>query len=212
VNITIVVLTILTALSEFLCIRARLSGPRLVHYIFKPLTMVFIILIALQKEPSASSFYKYMIVAGLLLSLAGDIFLMLPSDKFVPGVFSFLIAHLFYITAFWTEGTHASSFLYLIPFLLHGAVMLSILLPHLGKMKLPVLVYMLALLLMGWQALNRWAGSDQPGSLSALIGAILFVASDSILAIDRFRKSFDRAHLYILLTYFTAQWFIAFSV
>jgi uncharacterized membrane protein YhhN len=205
-------LTILAALSALLTIRSRLYGPKVVHYIFKPLTMIFIILIPLQNGYPLSQFYKYLIIAGLIFSLGGDVFLMLPKDKFVLGVLSFLIAHLFYITAFIVEGTHSLSLFYLLPFLLYGVIMLSILLPGLGKMKVPVLVYMLALMVMAWQALSRWAGSELPGSLSAFVGSLFFVASDSILAIDRFRKSFPSAHLYILLTYFVAQWLIALSV
>jgi uncharacterized membrane protein YhhN len=204
----------LAVLSAILHMRAEYYGPRSHVYIFKPLTMLFIILVALEDRTHGISFYKYMIVAGLLCSLAGDIFLMLPSDRFVAGLSSFLIAHLFYIAAFSssTRADSAMSLLAALPFLLYGSVMLWILFPHLGRMKTPVLIYMLVILLMAWQALNSWMTNMQPGTLLAFLGALLFVASDSLLALNRFRHPFRSAHLLILSTYFTAQCLIALSV
>ena len=89
--------------------------------------------------------------------------------------------------------------------------MLRVLWPHLGKMRVPVIVYMLAILLMGWVAASRWILTKQEGSLLAFIGAVLFIMSDSVLAVDRFKGRFRSAQLLILSTYFTAQWLIALS-
>ncbi len=89
--------------------------------------------------------------------------------------------------------------------------MLRRLWPYLGKMKFPVIAYMLVILSMGWQALNRWTAAGQRGSGLALVGALLFIASDSILAVNKFRGRLPGAHFYILSTYFTAQWLIAVS-
>lgn len=205
----IVALTILAAVSAAIHIHAEYRGPRRNIYIFKPLTVLLIITIALQPEPSV---YRYMILAGLLFSLAGDIFLMLPSDRFVSGLVSFLIAHIFYIAAFTFDGARRPSLLTALPLLLYGGFMLRLLLPTLGRMKLPVIIYMLAILLMVWQAWNRCVNSDVAGSGQAFAGASLFAASDSILALNRFRKPFRSARLLILTSYFAAQWLIALSI
>lgn len=206
----LIALTILTIVSAALNILAEYRGPRRNVYIFKPLAVAFIILIALQSQPPV---YKYMIVAGLLFSLAGDIFLMLPGDRFVAGLISFLIAHLFYIAAFTLDDALGRpSLLTAVALLLYGGVMLRLLFPHLGKMKVPVVVYMLVILLMVWQATNRWINENETGSLAAFAGACLFAASDSILALNRFRRAFKSAQLLILTTYFAAQWLIALSV
>jgi uncharacterized membrane protein YhhN len=79
-------------------------------------------------------------------------------------------------------------------------------------MKLPVVIYMLVILLMAWQALSRWMGTGQAGSAPAFCGALLFTASDSVLALNRFRGRIRHAQFYILSTYFTAQWLIALSI
>jgi uncharacterized membrane protein YhhN len=53
--------------------------------------------------------------------------------------------------------------------------------------------------------------TEQEGSLLAMMGAILFILSDSALAVDRFKGRFRGAQALILSTYFTAQWLIALS-
>ncbi|HVG31899.1 MAG TPA: lysoplasmalogenase, partial [Pyrinomonadaceae bacterium] len=160
-------LSSLVIVSALLHLRAEVCGPRRNIYFFKPLTMVFIILIALQTKHAVSPFYKYAILCGLLFSLAGDIFLMLPTDKFIAGLVSFLLAHLCYIAAFTFEGAYALNFLYAIPLLVYGAVMLRVLWPGLASMKAPVMIYMLVIIAMAWQALNRWAATGEQGSALA---------------------------------------------
>lgn len=207
----VAVLSILAFFSAVLAILSAYQKRRLTHYLFKPLTVVLIILIALQAKHPTTPFYRQAIIAGLIFSLAGDIFLMLPEDRFIPGLVSFLFAHVFYVAAFTYESGRALSFWTLIPFLLYGGLMLRVLWPHLGKLKLPVLIYMAVILAMGWTAADRRLLTEQSGSLLAFLGAVLFIASDSALALDKFRGRFRSAQLLILSTYFTAQWLIALS-
>lgn len=207
----IAILSVLALVSGTLTILATYQGRRLTLYLFKPLTIVFIILIAFQSKYPTSALYKQAIIAGLLFSLLGDIFLMLPQDRFIPGLVSFLAAHIFYIAAFTYESRRALSALDLIPFVIYGVLMLRVLWSHLGKLRAPVLVYMVAILAMGWVASSRWILTGQEGSLLAFVGAILFIASDSLLAVERFRGRFRSAQLLILTTYFAAQWLIALS-
>lgn len=207
----IIILSSLAVISAILHLRAEYMGQRRHVYFFKPLTMFFIILIASQTKNPVSAFYKYTILCGLIFSLAGDIFLMLPSDRFISGLLSFLLAHLFYIAAFTFEGARSPGVLTAVPLLIYGALMLRILLPHLGSMKAPVMIYMLVILLMAWQAVNRWMMTAEQGSALTLAGAFLFVVSDSLLARNRFKRRFRGAQIYIMSTYFMAQWLIALS-
>jgi uncharacterized membrane protein YhhN len=208
----LIALTLLAIFSASLHIRAEYHGPRYHVYLFKPLTMVFILLMAVQAGQPGASLYKVAIIAGLVCSLAGDIFLMLPSDRFIPGLVSFLMAHLFYIAAF-TSGTgFGFSWQSLVPCVIYGAFMFGILAPHLGKMKVPVVVYMVVILVMAWQAWERWRQTGQSEALLAFLGAVLFLISDSALAVNRFRGQYQSAQALILSTYFAAQWLIARSV
>jgi uncharacterized membrane protein YhhN len=204
-------LSLLVLASALLTIRAEYTGPRRHVYVFKPLTVVFIILIALQTKFAAPPSYKQLIVVGLLCSLAGDVLLMLPRERFVAGLVCFLFAHLCYIAAFTTGGVRALSAWGVAVLVLYGALMLRLLWTHLGKLKAPVLVYVAVILLMAWQALNRWVAMGDVGSAAALAGALLFVASDSALAWNRFRDKFKGAQAVVLGTYFAAQLLIALS-
>jgi uncharacterized membrane protein YhhN len=204
------ILMLLVILSASIHIRAEYRGPRQHVYIFKPLTMVFICLIAILGQATVP-FYKVMIITGLVFSLAGDVFLMLPSDRFVAGLVAFLIAHLFYIAAFVSE-ISALMWWPLIPLVIYGIVIYVILSSSLGKMRLPVLIYIVAILIMTWLAWERWGQTGQSGALLAPVGAVLFVISDTVLAINRFRGPFKPSRALNLITYFAAQWLIASSV
>ena len=191
---------------------AEYWGPRWAVYLFKPLTTTLIILTAWQISRPVSPFYQSAILVGLLCSLAGDVFLMLPNDRFIAGLVSFLIAHLCYIGAFTSRSGFQFTPLLLVPFLLYGALMLRLLWTHVGAMQIPVGVYMAAILIMGWQAAEQWQQTEQSGAQLALMGALLFIISDSTLALDHFRKPFKMASWIILSTYYMAQWLIALSI
>lgn len=203
-------LLLLVIISAAIHIRAEYRGPRQQIYIFKPLTMLLIGLMAILGQ-GAPPVYKYLILIGLLFSLMGDIFLMLPSDRFVAGLVAFLIAHLFYIGAFVPE-IGVLRWWPLIPFAVFGAGIYLYLAPSLGKLKLPVLLYVGVIMVMAWVAFERWIQTGQSGALMAACGAVLFVVSDTILAINRFRAPFTSARFLNLATYFAAQWFIAGSI
>jgi uncharacterized membrane protein YhhN len=204
-------LIVLATITASVTISAEYRGPRRVHYLFKPLTLVLITILALIPKYPVSPFYQYMIVVGLLCSLAGDVFLMLPSDRFIHGLASFLIAHAFYTAAFLVEGNRPFSMWAALPLVVYGGFMLWLLWGGLGKMKAPVIFYVSALLLMALIASSRYVVTKQPGSLLAAVGVILFVASDSVLALDKFKSSFRLAQFLILTTYFVAQCLIALS-
>jgi len=172
--------------------------------------MVFILLIAILGQATLP-LYRYMIITGLVFSMAGDVFLMLPSDRFVAGLVAFLIAHLFYIVAFMLE-ISTLTWWPLIPIFTYGIFIYIILAPYLGKLKPPVSIYIVVILIMAWLALERWNHTSQSGALLACVGAFLFIISDTILAINRFRGAFKPARALNLATYFAAQCLMASSV
>jgi uncharacterized membrane protein YhhN len=193
-------------------IAATVRGWRRGVYVLKPLTTLLIILLAMHLPPTLP-IYRTLVIAGLLFSLAGDVFLMLPRDRFVAGLVAFLVAHLLYIGAF-TDG--ASRFgitvWVLAPFLVCAVVLMRILLPYVPReLKVAVIVYAAALLVMAWQGAERCAAGVPGGSLAAA-GGVLFVISDAALALDRFRRPFRGAHPLVLATYFAAQTLIALSI
>jgi len=199
----------LILLGALITILAEYHSDRTLVYLYKPLTTVFIILLAwIGKE--AAKCYRGRMIVGLLLSLIGDVFLLWPDRFFILGLVSFLLAHIFYISAF-LVGRNLKWSPLILPYAVYGILIYSLLFPGLGNMRWPVLLYMVVILFMGWQALERWRTFPTIG-LIGVAGAILFIVSDSLLAWNRFHTSFDTARIFILGTYYPAQLFLALSV
>lgn len=207
VNATLCLLALASALA---CIVAYEAGRDPAARVFKPLTMVFVLAIALQPSLSTPASYRAFVVAGLAFSLAGDVFLMLPTERFVAGLASFLIAHLLYIAAF--AGAGAFDLALLVPFLGCAVLIYAVLYRHAGPLRLPVLAYVAAIAAMAWLATARWLAVGQLGSLLAFSGALLFVVSDAALALNRFVRPIRHSSALVLGTYFPAQLLIALSI
>ncbi len=209
-NLWITGIALLVLFTAVIRIRAESRGKRKTVYIFKPLGMVFILVMAVALGP-LESFYQRMILTGLVISVAGDVFLMLPKDRFIHGLVAFLIAHLFYISGFISVLDRVSVWPFLIPGLFGFSVFLY-LSPCLGKRKLPVLFYVLVIVVMAGLAWGVWLEKGGKGALMAAVGSVLFIISDSVLAIMRFRGKFVFSTTLKVLTYLAAQFLIASSM
>jgi len=205
-------LPILALISAVLHIRADLKRLTQQAYLFKPLTLVLIILFGFFQVSEISSFYKVMIISGLAFSMLGDIMLMLPTDKFLHGLASFLVAHILYLIAFVSDSAFPVNYLYLIPGLITGAFILRILLPRVGGKTIPVVIYSLILVLLLWQSMGRLELSFSHSSFVALIGSLIFITSDVALVFNRFVKKHRDGQIYVLSTYYIAQLLIAYSI
>jgi uncharacterized membrane protein YhhN len=201
----------LISVSAAFAISGKYQRSKFLHYAFKPLTMVMIISLAWERTVGEPSLYSYLILAGLCVSLFGDIFLMLPQRYFRPGLMAFLAAQFLYISAF-SRNLGVLSFTLLWIILAYAALVFLFLYRSLGKYRWPVLGYMLAISVMAWLALNRHFSRLDLSGLWAAVGALLFLVSDSVNAVNRFRKPFPAAQIIILSTYFAAQLLFALSV
>lgn len=206
------VLSIWTFVFGALAILAHYKGPRILVYLFRPMTMAVTISLVLEAGSHARPAYRAAIAAGLLISLAGDVFMILRKKRFLEGLICFLVAQVCYTFAFLAEIRLKFSSWTSIPLLIYAVLVVVILYPHLGKMRVPVILYILVIITMARTALERAVQLPGPAPLAAAAGASLFVISDSILAFDRFVKPFRSAQAFILSTYFAAQWLIALSV
>jgi len=190
----------------------RPSRPWLI-YLFKPLTTVLILVVALLPRTVFTETYTGAIALGLVFSLAGDIFLMLPGNYFLHGLVSFLMGHLCYGFAFFPLTLGAGILWPLVPLVIFGGIILRILWPSLSKsLQIPVILYLIVIVGMATLAVNRSMSAPSNATLSAAIGALLFLTSDTLLALDRFRKPFPLARAAVLATYYAGQSLIAFSI
>lgn len=194
-----------------LAIAAALSQSALV-FVFKPLTTALIIVRAWPRGGDARSARRALRL-GLLLSLLGDIALLWPQQGFLPGLIAFLLAHVAYIVAFTRNHRFLAQPTALTSYALLAGAILALLWPSIPQgLRVPVACYVLALTAMSAQTavvgLAATGDERQRGRL-LMLGGALFMMSDALLATNKFALPLPVANLWILGTYWAAQWCIA---
>jgi alkylglycerol monooxygenase len=181
---------------------------QVLHWLSKPCVMLFAIIYVanyLIKSTADGIFgiQKLLLLAALVLSMAGDVLLMLPG-LFVPGLVAFLVAHLAYIGLFTRQAPWFASRAALLACLIYAAAMYAWLWIDLpAGLRVPVAAYVLVIACMGAQVLGAVLSGHGAKPLAA--AALLFMLSDSILAVNKFIMPVPLAPLWILSTYFMAQ-------
>ncbi|TCM97050.1 putative membrane protein YhhN [Paenibacillus sp. BK033] len=194
-------LILLTGLLYIFIIPAE---PHAVKLIFKAIPMLLIIGYAYLQPARNGKRFQRIVLTGLVFCVIGDVTL----GNFIVGLSAFLIGHLFYLSGFF--GRWRFSFRRLVTVVPIGAYAVYMgyeLMDALAKsgddgLKLPVLVYVTAISLMGWSAIMS-------GNAWAVAGALLFMASDSILAWNKFVSDVAGSDILIMTTYYAAQISIA---
>jgi len=189
--------TLLFSFFAILFVLSTMMAPYPFSWLVKLLPMAILIFVSYQKVTIPA---EKLFLTGLVFSAGGDFFLDYDRvNWFIYGLGSFLIAHLFYMMSLMpvVKKRLPAVILYMI----YGAIMFSVIMPGLGKLFAPVLVYMMVLLLMGIFTLissksNPWF----------IIGGISFVVSDSLIGINKFYAAVPYSHILIMVTYYFAQY------
>jgi len=169
-----------------------------------------------QKFPSRKT-----LLIALLFSWIGDVILLfadIAEIYFILGLVAFLISHIAYCVLFNKQITgeiQINKFLFgigsiIIAFYL--VAMVLFLMPDLGDLKIPVIVYAAVISTMLLFAFNGSLIWKKPGSLYVFLGAVVFVISDSILAIDKFHAPIEKSSFFIMLTYLMAQYLLVVGI
>jgi uncharacterized membrane protein YhhN len=195
----------------------QLFGLNEVHHIVKPLLMIFL---GLYYFFSAGERRSTIVLLAILFSFLGDSFLLYERKNgmyFILGLLSFLIAHVFYILAFRQNRFDAVDGEQLetvqkarmaFPVILASTGLVVVLYPRLGDLRFPVVVYAAVLMFMVLNALFRFQRTSLKSFWLAFPGAILFLLSDSILAINKFLQPVGHAGLWIMSLYLAGQFLI----
>ena len=186
------------------------------QFIFKPLIMItlgafYVSHISTENRSAA-------VIGAMLFSFAGDVLLLFQfrGFYFIAGLCSFLLAHVFYILAYRQHRLQESDdalrgvqrIRFAFPVVLAGTGLIIILYPVLGDLKFPVVLYATVLILMVLNALFRFGFTSSKSFWSVFIGAVLFLISDSVLAINKFLQPVSNGIFIIMLTYILAQYLI----
>lgn len=204
--VSLFVLAGLFALADWYAVA---TGLRRLRWLAKPAVMVALIAAASLLEPRDATVRAWFVVA-LVLSLVGDVALLLPRERFVAGLAAFLLAHLAYIVGL---GLRASApAVGLVGLLVVGAVLASLGRRVFGavrsdhsKLLLPVAAYMAVISAMVVAAFAT-------GSPTAIAGATLFYASDANLAWNRFVAQRRWGGLATIVTYHLGQALLVLSL
>jgi uncharacterized membrane protein YhhN len=188
---------------------AKARDDRRLEYVAKPATLMALIVVALALDPTSDG-RRAWFVAALVFSLAGDVLLMLPSDRFVAGLGAFLVAHVCYVVGFWVDPPSAVAVVVAAIVVLAGIVPLAARIVRAVRatdpqMAPPVVAYIGVITVMVVSALA--SGNGLAGA-----GAVLFAGSDSMIAWDRFVRSFRVAPVAIMVTYHVGQALLVLSL
>ena len=186
------------------------------HLICKPMIMITL---GIYYLINTSNHRSTLVLLAILFSFVGDTALMFESSEslfFMLGLGAFLISHVFYILAYRQhqyqrigDALHGiRKIRFAFPIVLAGTGLIVILYPTLGALKFPVMVYALVLVLMVLNGLFRYGRTTNKSFWMVFGGAVLFMVSDSLLAIDKFLQSIAHPGLLIMSTYISAQFLI----
>lgn len=194
---------VVAAAVDWWCVGTQ--GPSTVRYVSKPLALVGLIGVAATVDPGVSSAVRAWMVVGLVLSLGGDVFLLSDQARwFIAGLVSFLLGHLAYVVAM-VQAFDSAALLAL------GVVVVLVAVATVGRrvvsgvaagddaeMRVPVIAYLAVISTMVVCSF----GTAAPW---AMLGALLFYASDATLAWNRFLEPRRWGPLAVMVTYHLGQ-------
>lgn len=195
---------VLTALADHWAVATRTKA---IEYVAKPATMLWLGLLILAADHSRPEIVGWWI-AAVVLSLAGDVFLMLPVDRFVFGLAAFLLAHVAYIVGFAQEGVGDGWWIAALVLVPVAGALLATMMRGPGMkapLRVPVIAYVSTIVVMVTCA---WAS----GEIVVALGATAFMASDALIGWRRFVRETSWMPLAIIVLYHLGQLGLAYYV
>lgn len=191
------------------------------RFFSKPLILIGLIAYFYQlSKPISGTLLSKSILAGLIFSWLGDVLLLWP-DLFTYGLGSFFIAQVCYIIGFKVAQFNPNQlgrvnfvrvFLTNLPIYFFGAFIFYLISPNLGAIKIPVAIYIIAIVSMLTTAKDRFGNCHPASFWQVFIGGALFVISDAIIALDKYYQTYTEADVLIMGTYTTAQLLIVMGI
>ena len=180
-------------------------------FISKPFIITTLVIVYLAAVEKANFWY----VSALFFSFWGDVLLLFKEQFFVFGLASFLLAHVLYIkitTSFIKKVSFQKVVISTVPFLLFLCSLLYLLIDNLGEMKIPVIVYGVVISSFGVVSLLNYMQEKNTASLWLFLGTLLFIVSDSLIALHKFYEPKEFSTISIMLTYIVAQYLICKAI
>lgn len=178
----------------------------------KPVLMPLLIFYVYRSTHGMVTGRILLLCLAILLSWLGDIALMYQGDTiyFMIGIGFFLLAQVTYIIVLSKSSNQQLRFdpVKVLPFVIYGVGLFKFLLPKAGDFQIPIFVYGIVIMIMAATSRLREGDTSKPSYRMALYGSILFVISDSLIAINKFYTELPQAGLMIMATYVAAQFLL----
>ena len=187
-----------------------------VHYLAKPAIVISLIFLVVKTSESLSKPIKKLLLLALVFSLLGDVLLLFVDQSehfFTLGLVAFLTAHIMYVLLFLKHRNKENSpYGFIVLLLIYAASLFYFLKDGLGEMLIPVVVYMLVILTMATTAYLRKNNVNVLSYGLVFLGALFFMVSDSILALNKFYQPIPWSNISIMVTYAIAQYLIVIGI
>lgn len=199
-------------LASILDIAGIIFSIPLLIYIFKPLIIFSLLFLYVFSLPKRLKWY----VMALELSFFGDVLLLFSGELFfMGGLVSFLMAHFLFIKIVISrikEVNFLKALISVIPFLAVFGLLIFTLKDSLYEMFAPVIIYGLTIATFGTVSFLDFLNTKSKKSLLMLFGAVIFMISDSLLAINKFYSPAHILEVFVMITYVLAQYLIYSSM
>lgn len=186
------------------------------YFVSKPAILTLLIIFFTKLSRTLDSKTRIIALTALIFSLIGDILLMFTASSelyFIGGLIAFLLAHIMYIIVFLKQRHEKNSAIPItIILLLYGAAIFYILKDGLNDLLIPVVIYMLVILTMAVTAYLRKGNASKSSFNLVFLGAIFFLISDSLLALNKFYEPMTSSGITVMLTYGIAQYLIVLGL
>ncbi len=185
------------------------------RYTTKPLIMISLLAYFISKKAHISKKIYSWGVFAIIASWAGDVFLMFQEYNglfFIAGLGTFLMAHIGYTAIFLTQKGAKKNLIQFVLLANYALIMGYLILPKAGELKIPVIAYIIAISAMAYTAQIRKGNVSKASYIAGIVGARLFLASDSLLALSMFLDHFPKLDFLVMLSYGLAQACIVYSL
>ncbi len=196
--------------SGWLFVDASYRGPRWQRWLFKPVTLLLLLLLAWQVP--VLNVYSYLILLGLAATMVADGLLLLPEERFLYAIGAFFLSHLLYTLSFASQMT--LTFFWPLPLVLIviGAVLLAVIWSRLAEMRWAVSTYIAMTLLMVWLAGEQYFARSTDLAFSLLCGTFLLLIGNVVWLTSRYRFKFRAADAIVAACYFGGHFLIVRSL
>ncbi len=196
--------------SGWLYVDASYRGPRWQRWLFKPVTLLLLLLLAWQAPEL--NVYSYLILLGLAATLVADGLLLLPEERFLYAIGAFFLSHLLYTLSFASQMTLTFFWPLPLALIVIGAVLLVVIWSRLAELRWAVSTYIGMTLLMVWLAGEQYFARSTDLAFSLLCGTMLLLLGNVFWLVSRYRFKFKAADALVAACYFGGHFLIVRSL